>query len=472
MKSIRARLSITLLGGLLALFFASGLGLYGYLRHTLVSSFDEGLLAEAQFFADTTEEQADGTLELDSVEPNALEHGRHQRADYFQAWGRNGQTLLRSPLLGARDLPRAPLEDDFPQFRDTLLPDGNAGRDVTLKYSPRASDDAPKAANREQHSLTLAFASSRRELDGTLRHILEGLFIVGSALILCVMPAVWWAVRRGLYPLRHISERTRMIGAQDLSLRFNIETMPEELVPVCRCLNDLLQRLEGAFALERRFTADAAHELRTPIAELRALAEVGLAEAEGGWPEMTGYFEDALGVACHLENLVGALLALTRCESGIQKIDLRPVDLAELTRETWITLHSKVADACYEVQLDMPEHALVSADPDLLRSVLANLLSNSLSYTPAGGRIDIAIRRETSSWVVRIANATSQIQTEDLKHVFEPFWRKHVERSEADHCGLGLSLVAAYARLMAIPLRAEITSDNCFLIEFQCRPTA
>ena len=467
MNSIRTRLTVILLGTLGILFVASGAGLHLYARHVLLSSFDEGLLAKARFLASTTEERENGAMDIEFIEPSVPDYGDRQVADYFQAWDENGQTLLRSPFLGTRDLLNAPMDTDWPQFRDILLPGGPAGRVVTIRYTPQASDDEPQPANYERHPVTLAFASSRQELDQTLGHILEGLVAMGAALILCVIPAVWWAVRKGLHPLRRISEQTRLIGAEDLSTRLSSESMPRELVPVCQCLNDLLQRLEGAFARERRFTADAAHELRTPIAELRTLAEVGLAEAQSERPEMARYFEDALAVARHLENLVTALLALARCEAGARKTDLRTVDLAELMRETWVSLSAKNRGPSYETQLDIPQHALVTGDPDLLKNMLANLLSNAITYTPAGGRIEITLRRKDASWIVCMANASRQLEPDDLDHVFDPFWRKQADRSDSDHCGLGLTLVAAYARLMRIPVHTVLSPDKMFVISFE-----
>lgn len=259
--------------------------------------------------------------------------------------------------------------------------------------------------------------------------------------------------------------------------------MPRELEPVCGCLNGLLERLERAFARERRLTADAAHELRTPIAELRTLAEVGLAEAKTGCPEMTGYFEDALGVTRRLESLVTALLYLARCEAGAQKAEMRPVDIAELTRELWRVL-SPITHTSYEVQLDVPEQAFVTADPELLKTILSNLLSNALAYTPSGGKIQVSIHRTGNlgdtipmvspkfSWMVSIANTSHELLAADIEHVFEPFWQKHADRGDTGHCGLGLALVAACARLMAIPIRTEIAANTLFVIAFECPAAA
>jgi two-component system phosphate regulon sensor histidine kinase PhoR len=151
---------------------------------------------------------------------------------------------------------------------------------------------------------------------------------------------------------------------------------------------------------------------------------------------------------------------------------MRPVDLAELTRELWRSLYSPITHPGYQVQLDVAEQAVVSADPDLLKTILTNLLSNALAYTPDGGKIQVSIYRKAASWTVSIANTSHELLATDLEHVFEPFWRKHADRGDAGHCGLGLALVAACARLMAIPIRTEIASNNLFVIAFECPAAA
>ena len=468
MKSIRVQLMVILLGGLSVLFVASGLGLFGFLHYVLLLGFDDVLVSEARFFANTTEQREDGSLESDVTAQDSAERGRHTRMNYFQVWTQGGKMLLRSPSLGASDLFGPPEGSDEPDFRNTVLPDGNAGRAVVIRYFAQESDDEPHTAGREQHPLVLAFALSRETLDHTLEQIAEGFVAFCAFLILCVIPVVWWSVKRGLHSLNYISDETRTIGATNLSYRFEIESMPGEVVPVCRCLNDLLDRLEGAFARERRFTGDAAHELRTPIAELRTLAEVGLAEAKDSYPAMVGHFQDALDVARQLESLVTALLALARCESDRGEVEMRAVDLARLLREAWQSLVSKNAVPGLRLKLDVPEEVTVCANPEMLKTMVVNLLSNALSYTTENGGVTISVSHSRGSWLVRVANTCNQLESSDIPHVFEPFWRKEAGRCDKEHSGLGLALVASLARLMAIPLRAELTSENVFVIEFEC----
>src|ERR1700683_4484395 len=139
------------------------------------------------------------------------------------------------------------------------------------------------------------------------------------------------AVRRGLRPLRQLGTEADGIDAGSLDHRFSREELPRELVPIAQQFNSLLERIDEAFVRERRFTSDAAHELRTPIAELRRLAEVALK-----WPdrsEAERNYRDVWEVAEHMESLVATLLAIARCRAGTAAVSLQPVDLTGVVKE-------------------------------------------------------------------------------------------------------------------------------------------
>ena len=348
-----------------------------------------------------------------------------------------------------------------------------------LEFSAQESDDVPAGPGHEGQCLVLALASSTSGLERTLRRVAEGLAAAGLALVVGMISAAWWAVRRGLRLLDVIAHQASAIQADNLSFRFTTEGMPRELFPISQRLNNLLERLETAFARERRFTADAAHELRTPIAELRTLAEVGLAEARSvhSRPEaasyrpaadMEEYFEDALGIARHLESLVTTLLALARCEAGLQQVNLQDVDVADLARSVWDSLSRQTSRGAFLANLDIPTQACIESDADLLTNILTNLLSNAISYTPDGGRIDVSVAPRADAWAVSISNTTHGLHPDDLARLFEPFWRKHRERCGEVHCGVGLSLVAAYAKLLGIAVRVEMPASHVFRIELTC----
>lgn len=464
MTSIRARLLSSICLCLLVVVAVSGILLYVYLRHVLQSGFDAALLERADVFARTTEEQENGVLEFEFFESDLPAYRLQSEAEYYEVWRSNGDVVGRSPSLAEQNLHVQIPAQESPSFQNTVLPDGRRGRAVILDFRHQAADESSRAVQQ----LTMALACSREDLDAALSRVLSGLIFAGATLVAGAFGSVWWSVRRDLSSLRVLAEQASTISADKLSYRFPTDGVPSELQPICGRLNSLLEKLEGAFNRERRFTADAAHELRTPIAELRTLAEVGLREASGSSPGMREYFEDALDVAVHLENLVTTLLALTRCEAGLQQVDMQIVDAVAIIEELWSSYARQAENVELIVNTELPRSATITTDVGLFRAMLTNVLSNAFSYTPRGGAIRLALVMDEGSVVLTLENTNRDLRPEDLNHLFEPFWRKQQERSNVQHCGVGLSLVAAYARLLNITVRANIPCEGVFQITLLC----
>ena len=220
--------------------------------------------------------------------------------------------------------------------------------------------------------------------------------------------------------------------------------MPAELRPIAERLNDLLARLDEAFQRERRVTADIAHELRTPIAELRALAEVGLK-----WPEEAA-FQDAFQIAQRMETLVTGLLALARHESGKQPVGREPVALANLVDKVWQPIAERARGRQLDVAIEVTGDW--QTDPILLRLIVGNLLANAVEYAPNRGKIRVV----GNDSLLEISNSTDDLTREDLPHLFERFWRKDVSRTDAGHSGLGLTLARAATAALGLELTAEM----------------
>jgi two-component system sensor histidine kinase QseC len=231
--------------------------------------------------------------------------------------------------------------------------------------------------------------------------------------------------------------------------------LPAELLPIAQRLNDLLARLENSFARERRFTADAAHELRTPIAELRSLAEVALK-----WPDdlaaAHNALEEALAIAQQMEAIAAGLLALARCDSGLTNKESEPTVLAELLRETIQPLRGKARDKRLDLQINVPAEVCWSSDRAGLRVIVNNLLSNAVEYAEHGTTIDVVASANSGSELLRVCNRTRDLTREDLPHLFERFWRKDGARSSSEHSGLGLAVARAYSESLGLKLEAKL----------------
>lgn len=454
-------MTVRLVAVTLLLAGGAGASLFAFVRARLVGEFDNALLGEARAMSGAVLIETDGRLEFDYLPAADPGSGR---VTYFQIRYADGTVFQRSTSLRGRDLSGPAGPSATPRFVDLQLPGGPSARGVTFSFVPHPDQEdgpathpaalAPLAVPR----LTLILATERASLDATLRVLGSSLLLAAAALSLGSALAVAWTVRRGLRPLERLADEADAISPASLQHRFSPAGLPDELRPICERLNDLLARLQKAFDRERRFTADVAHELRTPIAELRSLAEVALRWPHDASPAQN--YGDVLDIARHMEGVVAALLDIARCESGIRRVDARIVEVDELVKEAWRPHESLAAARGLNVCWDLPAAATVRSDRAMLLGIIGNLLCNAVSHAPSGGRVDCRVIRGAGGIELAIANTCNTLCPEDLPHLFEPFWRKDAARSGGEHAGLGLPLVAAYAATLGASLRVQLAPSQ------------
>ncbi len=499
MKSLRNQMTSTLLIGQFVVLVSCGSVLYLYVHHTLVMRFDDNLLVTARTFAAMSEkgdeEDEDGfperastiaetgehvtdTGDFDSEfsEAKLAEFQPSPHAEYYQVWEEDGEVISRSPSLGVADLHIPGALGGDHQFFDLILPDGRRGRAVSLVFELRvetAGDGVGKnevKGLRAEH-LVVVIARSRENVDRDLEILLTGLLFVGALLVTCTVILVRWTVSRGLQPLDAVAQQAKAIDVRNLSDRFPTQSLPVELLPISQRLNELLQRLESSFRRENRFTSDVAHELRTPIAELRALTEVGLRSM--GDPiepeELAFYFQDALAIATQMESLCTTLLALARCESDQQRVDYSQSDVVAIVKEAWRAFEKEAYNKELIVNFVLPVVTILETDRALLTAIVSNLLSNAVTYTPAGGRIAVTVTDGEKQPLLSISNQNDELTNEDLTHIFEPFWRKDRSRTDSSHLGVGFAVVAAFSELLGMKVSVELPQPDQFNVSITTR---
>ncbi len=471
MKSLRRQLTLRLLGLCALLWFGAGAGLYAVLRATLSAEFDVALQVRAQALATLVEQKTDG-LELDYAGEIMQDFERDRSPDYFQIWKPDGIPLERSRSLRDATLPRRTGPIEAPAYENLSLPDGSDGRAIGLRFIAQVEDEEGKQALRPPTGLAaveLVVAVHRDNLDRHLRRLLTTLLMAGAALALLTALLVPLCVRRGLAPMDDLARRVADVDAAALQVRFPVAGLPAELRPVAERLNELLARLETAFARERRFSADVAHELRTPIAELRALAEVAIQWPDDHEAEVRAVHE-ALAIALQMESIATRLLALTRCEASIQPVRCEPVPVAPLLMEIWKPLAETARQRDIGIAWDLHPGFRLAADPALLRAILENLLENAVAYSPSGSAIAVCGSRSPAGGQLDISNPAGDLAAEDLPHLFDRFWRKDPARASSAHCGLGLALARAYAHTMHLELRATLTPAATLTLSLRDNP--
>ncbi|MDD4929632.1 MAG: sensor histidine kinase N-terminal domain-containing protein [Gallionella sp.] len=259
-------------------------------------------------------------------------------------------------------------------------------------------------------------------------------------LIFFVGVAVWWGVGRGMRPLLQLREEVSRRSSQDLSpLQEN--RVVAEVRPLIAGFNDLLGRLDQSMALQRRFVSDAAHQLRTPIAGLKAQTELALRSND---PNEIRYSLQLMHRATeHAAHLVNQLLALARAEPGVQQPEhLMPaLDFVALAR----TITEECVGRALQKEIDLGFEApagaiLVNGDAFLLREMLNNLIDNALRYTPSGGQVTVRVTRAEDVAQLEVEDNGPGIPDEERERVFERFYS--VLGTNQGGCGLGLSIVS------------------------------
>lgn len=449
MNSLRRQLTRELLLALALLLGAALLMIYGFMWWQLNRAFNSALEARALGIS-VLIEQEDGHVKIDFSEKLLRGFNQEKARRYFELRDMHGVLIARSTSLQDERLEPPPgPATETPVYWDLTLPSGRAGRAVRFLFKPKPANESAASV---PVSVDLLVAVDREDLDENL----GGLFIAvagcGVLLFLVVLFVVPRVLRRGLAPVDRLAEQVTRIDAGSLAERLATDSLPDELRPITGRLNDLLARLEASFERERRFSADLAHELRTPLAELRSLAECVLK-----WPETRdpGTDRDVLAIALHMETLVTRLLTLVRGERGQLSVQSEPVDLAAAAAAAWRPFAARAAARGLRVEITAGP-APASADPVLLRSILQNLFDNAVDYTPPGGEITIAV----AGGVLCVANTAGRLAPDDVERLFERFWRKEAARSGGEHVGLGLSLARAFAAAMDWRLEAALEGDQ------------
>lgn len=255
----------------------------------------------------------------------------------------------------------------------------------------------------------------------------------------------WWAARRGLEPLRAIAESARGITVHRLQARLDPGEAPQELRDLVQALDDMFDRLDQAFSRLSQFSADLAHELRTPINNMMGEAEVALAR-ERSSEEYRQVLESSLEEYQRLSRLISRMLFLARTEDPQAVISRSQLEAAQLVAE--VIAYFEAAAEEQGVSLHADAFGTVFGDPDLLRQALANLLSNALGATPQGGRITVSLKPEGSCMEMAVRDTGRGIPQDEIPHLLDRFYRtQDAHRQRSTGTGLGLAIVRSIAGL-------------------------
>ena len=259
--------------------------------------------------------------------------------------------------------------------------------------------------------------------------------------------------------------------------RLPADSSNDELARLGITVNAMLSRLETSFAALRRFTADASHELKTPLTVLRADVERSMHPSTNRGDRMVA-LEEALQETARMSDLVDSLLTLARADEGRFDIYREAIDLEPLMREVYETAVILGEDAGLAISMPSLEDGVVMGDRTRLRQLFLNLVTNAIKYTPRGGRVELSVTRRGNDEIVVVVRDTGiGIAANDLPHVFDRFWRADRVRSRSSErggFGLGLAIsqwiVQAHGGTLAVQSRLGRGSMFTVVLPTQRRP--
>ncbi len=442
--TLRLRLTFWYSAVLTVIIFAFGMAVYGLVGLRLREQIDSHLSGTVAVIHDASRLRIGGVSELLLPELDAFGASRV----YVQVWNPDGTlraSSAESPPGSAR-----PLDAEALQRRDR-----GTHRDVYVNNVHIYVVTEPMRSADGQFLGHIQAAASLETADQTLNYLLLVLSMGGLGMVLVAGVLGWLAASRALQPLEAITQMALQITrADDLSRRIPLTGAPlDEVGRLAQAFNESLERLERLFNAQRRFLADVSHELRTPLTVIRG--NVDLLRRMGGVDPTS--LDAIQSESERMSRLVGDLLLLAQAEAGTLPMAREPVELDTLLLE--IYRQSQVLAGGVQLTIGDIDQAMVLGDPDRLRQLLLNLVSNALKYTPEGGRVTLGLTC-INDWARLVVSDTGiGIPPGELPFVFERFYRVDKARSRAQGgSGLGLAIAQRIAQMHGG--RIEASSDG------------
>jgi heavy metal sensor kinase len=438
-RSIGARLTFWYAGILSVTLLVLGSIAYGLLAYSLSHDIDAALEGVAKVSAEQARAEGRTFFPRDVEELFRHYLGFSPLNPSLELFDTRGRPDLNQPGAAAGRLPlsRKALEDalrgvstfetiDRPgpyPFRVLTMPVIKSGRVINLVQVGI--------------SLENVFKTQRRFL-----------LIMGAVLpfgLLLATVGGWVLARRALRPVDEMTQAARRISGEYLTGRLQETGTGDELDWLAKTLNDMLGRLDDSFRQTRQFSADAAHELQTPLTILKGEIEVALRSPRSP-EEYRGVLHSSLEEIDRISSLVAGLLLLARADRGVLRLDLQPVNLPELLKEVGEPMRRLAENQAVSLSYGVIEPAAIQGDREHFKRLLVNLIDNAIKYTPAGGRVTLSLRCDGTRAQVEISDTGMGLSQVEQEQIFNRFYRAAEARSQGGGgAGLGLSIAQSIA---------------------------
>ena len=415
-----------------------------YFTHRqLMAAFDTELRGRAMGVAALVHYSEDEHPVLEFQQDMLPPPFERRNADFYEVYDQTGKLIARSSGSPRIVLPSGlqPTYTDF-EWR------GETYRALRLSRVPVLDREAATPAN---DFLTVTYASPLGVVNRTIGRL--RLYIAGGCVILlCVtVPLALWGLQRGLRPLGDLAANAALISTSNWELNPSAEAMAtRELLPLTNAMTSMLAGLHRAFTQQREFLANAAHELKTPVAILKSTVQ-SLLQRPRSSEEYRAGLEQCLEDMARLEKLLHSMLRLARVEqwaAGSLRRDLADVDLRTTCEAAVDSITPLAQQHAIEIQVSSNGPVIVRADSEDLELVWTNLLENAVRFTPANSTVKVRVASDLSHGVVEISDSGPGISPDELPRIFERFHRGDASRSR-DTGGYGLGLAISKAVIEA-----------------------
>jgi two-component system OmpR family sensor kinase len=319
----------------------------------------------------------------------------------------------------------------------------------------------------------LQVGESLAQLTTTLQSITIALLVITPFVLLFGALGSYWLAKRAFRPILHLTRTAREIKAGDLHRRVPVPRSRDEVYDLALTLNEMIGRLDQAFTQQRRFVADASHELRTPVTVIRSITDIALEE-----PLNTDDYSEVLheinAEAERLGVLINDLLVLARADEEQMPLDREPVRLDLLAFDVAATMEPLAIERGIELQVLSLEPATVSGDTARLIQVFMGLVDNALTYTNAGGTVALGVEARGAVACLTVRDTGIGIAEEDIPYIFERFYRTDPARSRAaGGSGLGLSIAhwVIEAHGGSITVESQVGQGSTFTLTLPLAPS-
>jgi heavy metal sensor kinase len=454
-SSVRARLTLWYTGVLALVLITFALAGYFFLSLTLNRRTDDALGEMADAFAATLADDErdshvgeadargeDGSISSDEAVIEAV--SQNQFRDYqLVVYGDARRVVAASRVQkkgNGSGWTRPPVASQIAGLLDAVArAPGSALYFATLSDGDNQYRVVGRRVQGRGSAYTLVVLRSLHDQEDLLERAGYALLIAVPLALLLASIGGYFLARKSLAPVVRMSATAALIGAANLHERLPVANERDELGGLARVINALLARLDASFQQQRRFMADASHELRTPVAIMRSETEVALSQQERSNRELRESLSIVKDETRRLTHIVEDLFTLARADAGQYRLTSKEFYLDELAGEVARALRTLVAERGLTLQLDTTEEMPFRGDENLLRRLLLNLLDNAIKHTPRGGAVTISCRHTGEQYIMTVSDTGTGIPVGAQSHIFDRFYRADSSRSRAEEDGVGLT---------------------------------